>query len=213
MPTGYTYAIGEDISFEDFVLKCGMAFGACIHQRDSNDEFPRLDDGKFRGSTDGGYHVTAYNEAREQLAKLNAMGNAERIEFGQKAQEEEIATYQKLLNEKVVLKAKYEAMLARVYAWTPPTPDHNNLKQFMIDQITDSIKHDCDVAYYIDELAKAGQKKPYQFYEAAIKSAEWNIEYHSKQKETGRKIDENSNRWILSLYESLGVDYKSKWPD
>lgn len=34
MPTGYTYAIKEGISFRDFVLKCARAFEACVSMRD-----------------------------------------------------------------------------------------------------------------------------------------------------------------------------------
>lgn len=45
MPSCYTSDIadGKDVSFNDFVLKCARAFGACIEQRDDNaNDKPKL---------------------------------------------------------------------------------------------------------------------------------------------------------------------------
>ena len=33
---------------------------------------------------------------------------------------------------------RYETMLAEVEAWQPPTPDHEELKRFMADQLRES---------------------------------------------------------------------------
>lgn len=41
------------------------------------------------------------------------------------------------------LRAKCEAMLASVEAWQVPTPEHESLKTFMREQITQSIAFDC----------------------------------------------------------------------
>ncbi|VTR91619.1 unnamed protein product [Gemmata massiliana] len=38
-------------------------------------------------------------------------------------------------------------MLEHVRAWEPPSTDHENLKQFMIDQLRESIDFDCRGEY------------------------------------------------------------------
>src|SRR2546425_1153733 len=39
--------------------------------------------------------------------------------------------------------ARYRAMPAHVEAWDPPTGDHQTFKEFMLDQLNQSIQFDC----------------------------------------------------------------------
>jgi len=51
---------------------------------------------------------------------------------------------------------KYQYMLKKANEWQPPTSDHIKLKDFMIQQISESIKHDC---YYDDKYIQNNMPK------------------------------------------------------
>ena len=203
MPTGYTADIEKDISFEDFILGCARAFGATMHQRDDNmKDRPKLRD------TENNYHVDALSEAKKKVAELEAMkGVNDRTAYGKKVIEEETASSQSYFNSKISLRNKYEAMLQKVYNWNPPTPDHENLKKFMIEQINQSIQHDCETKYTMERLTTLSKANPLDKYNDALQHAYKNVEYHETElyKEQARVAD--SNKWIVALYDSLGIEY------
>lgn len=203
MPTGYTANIAEGQEFADFVLGCARAFGACVHQRDDS-----MSDKPRKRGDESSYHVKKLEEAHVELNRLKEMTPKERDELGAKAQQEEIDACQRRFNEKVILRAKYDDMLAKVAGWRPPSPDHENLKKFMIDQINDSIGWDCNTKYDLDELTKATSAKPRDFYNKAVGQAEWDIKYHSEQAAKEKERNSDADRWIEQLYTSLGVEYQ-----
>lgn len=203
MPTGYTANIENDITFEDYVLGCARAFGATMHQRDDN----MKDKPKLR-NIESSYHVDALSEAKKTVAELEAMvGVNDRTKYGKKVIEEETASEQKYFNEKVSLRNKYEAMLQKAYNWFPPTPDHENLKTFMIEQITQSIDFDCNTKYTMDRLTELSKANPLDKYKDDLRRAYKNVEYHETElmKERQRNVD--ANKWISALYDSLGIEY------
>lgn len=202
MPTGYTYAIENDQSFEDFVFGCARAFGACMHQRDDNSsERPKLREKDT-------YHEAKLVEAYNELERLNKMSGEERTKYGELLRKDKVDRTQELFNKKVVLKAKYESMLAKVYSWNPPSPKHQELKNFMSEQIKNSIDFDCNTKYDMEELSRLSQVSPYSMYEQALKDANWSYEYHKTQIAKAKVNFEESNEWIMQLYDSLGVEYK-----
>ena len=173
MATGYTAQIGEGITFEAFILSCARNFGALISMRDApgDAEIP----GEFKPSS---YHKEQLQEAEVELKSLR---NITVGEANEKAKHE----YQKMLvdNEKAVrngniLEGKYRKMLTKVKAWKPPTPDHKGLKDFMVSQIEDSIKWDCDTEYYISNIPpiKSGE----EWLRDKLQSCLEDVNYHTK---------------------------------
>jgi len=203
MPTGYTADIEKDISFEDYILGCARAFGACMHQRDdSSKEKPML------RSIENSYHVDALSNAKTEVAKLEAMkGVNDRTAYGKQIIAEEAASNQEYFNKKVALRNKYEAMLSKAYNWFPPTPDHENLKKFMIEQITSSIDFDCNTKYDMERLTALSKANPLDKYNEALRHAYKDVEYHETELYKDRERNDNANRWIAALYGSLGIDY------
>lgn len=203
MPTGYTADIENDITFEDYLLGCARAFGACLHQRDDNTKTkPKL------RSVDNSYHIDALSAAKAEVAKLEAMkGVNDRTAFGKKVIAEENAFNQEYFNKKVSLKNKYEAMLQKAYNWFPPTPDHENLKKFMIEQIISSIDYDCDTKYAMDRLTELSKANPLDKYNDALRRAYKDVEYHETELMKERERNADANKWIMSLYDSLGIEY------
>ena len=202
MPTGYTADIENDISFQEFVLGCARAFGACIHQRDDN----MKDKPKLR-SEESSYHVDRLSEAKKTVAELEAMGVNARTEYGKQIIENEKASEQEYFNKKIVLKTKYETMLSKVYGWFPPTPDHENLKKFMIDQINQSIDFDCDTKYNMERLTALSKATPLDKYNETLRRAYKDVEYHETELLKERERNADANKWIVALYDSLGIEY------
>lgn len=199
MPTGYTADIIRGQSFEDFALGCARAFGACIHQRDDiTSDKPKLRE-------ESSYYEEKLPEALAELGYLQSLTDAQIEEYGQKARDEEIARIQKWIEEKSALREKYNAMLAKVGAWNPPTSEHVGLKEFMTKQIVDSINFDCNTKYYLESLQDAITKSPVDFYNSAVQRAEWNVNHYEEELEKEEKRVAESNAWIIELYKSLGI--------
>jgi len=91
-------------------------------------------------------------------------------------------------------------MLSKVQEWKPPTPDHVDLKKFMIQQLEDSIEFDC----FIPEMPQRLSGEEYR--EQQIKKVLDDIDYHEREyaKEVNRVHERN--KWLLLLRESLKID-------
>lgn len=206
MPTGYTADIENDITFEEFVLGCARAFGACIHQRnDSSKDKPKLRIENEKNS----YYADLLSQAKKTVAELEAMGANARVAYGKEILEKEKASEQEYFNKKIVLKSKYETMLAKVYGWFPPTPDHENLKKFMIDQINQSINFDCDTKYNMDRLTALSKAAPLDKYNEALRRAYSDVERSEVELLKERERNTDANKWIVALYDSLGIEYET----
>lgn len=200
MPTGYTHKIADDQSFEDFVLGCARAFGACIMQRDD----PSSDKPKLQETSN--YHTEKLLESQAQLAEFLGMTQDEMLDYGEQCKEEDIYRINERIQKNNALREKYDAMLEKVDAWIPPSFEHEELKQFMINQIQQSIDFDCKNSYNYQNLNKAQNSTPMEYYQRMIDSIAWNIKHHSEEslKDTERTL--GRNKWITDLYESLGVE-------
>jgi len=88
MPTGYTAKLMESgQTFQDFVMQCARAFGACVMMRDDPMDAPIPE--RFEPSD---YNVKRLAEAKAELVKLQAMTNDEKIAFGESKKAESIAS-------------------------------------------------------------------------------------------------------------------------
>ena len=206
MPSGYTCDIAKDISFNEFAMDCARAFGACITMRDDptgGDKIPE----KFEPST---YNKDRVKHYEFELIKYETMDPqvAER-----KADEgfiKECRTRAGYIREKENLAEKYHNMLNQVIEWEPPTEDHVGLKNFMIQQIEDSIKHDCNIEYndHIPPLLTG-----VEWLEGRIEMTIDDIEYHTRgDVEEIERVDIR-NEWVEDLRNSLLCDDIDDLPD
>jgi hypothetical protein len=140
MPTGYTGYINEaGATFEKFVMRCARSRGAFVMMREDPLDAPIPAD--LNKPSD--YHKTELAKAEkewEDFLKLSLEDAAKLSDEEYKRESEKFAGYEK---KHQLLKKKYVAMLQKVKAWIPPTEDHEDLKEFMISQINQSIDHDC----------------------------------------------------------------------
>lgn len=193
MPTGYTDCISKGVDFQTFALGCARAFGALITMRDDPQDAPIPD--RFE-PTD--YHAKALAEARKRQTELEGMSPSLCEMAANGAYRSALETRQKYMAEKAELRRKYEAMLAFAQAWTPPTAEHQGLKDFMVEQLTTSIDFDCKV-YGGPPVLQTGE----EWRAAEFGKAKWDVEYHSKHHLEEIERANGRTEWVRKLRESL----------
>ena len=197
MPTGYTLDLydGKDITFEEFALRCARAFGALISMRDEPIDAPIPE--RFEPSD---YHLKELEKAKKRLKEIKKWDEEKTEQEAERAYREALKEREEFIKKNKLIRKRYEDMLSKVQKWKPPTIEHVNLKQFMIQQLVESIEYDC----FIPEMPQRLSGEEYK--EQQIKKALSDIDYHEREyaEEVNRVYERN--RWLLSLRESLKID-------
>jgi len=196
MSTGYTSCIKDGITFEKFAMRCARAFGALISMRDDDSDAPIPDE--FKPST---YHADALLTASEHLTVVLKMVDEVCEQEAKKEFTKKLADHNRIIREHNELRKQYEAMLEKVKAWTPPSSNHQGLKDFMIEQITSSIKSDCSTKYYEDNKPKIMTGAEWKA--ARIEEIRYDIEYSLKEDLKEKERAERRTAWVRTLRESL----------
>lgn len=200
MPTGYTADLydGKDVSFEDFALNCARAFGAFASLRDDPDaKLPR----EF---TVDEYYVDCVEKAEKDLVEVLNMTDEDFVIEAEKYYNEKQSHLQQTIKRNRELRARYENMLQQVKAWEPPTDDHVEYKEFMINQLEESIKFDASVERYENELANLSVETVVEAKERIIEDVEWTFDYARKQLEREEEAAAKRSEWAGALFRSLG---------
>lgn len=198
MPTGYTSDIEKGITFNQFIMGCARAFGACVDIREESMDTPIPEEFKISP-----YHDEELAKAQKEYNKILKMSNQEIEKLQEKVVAEERKDYQNYIDKSNRLKAKYEEMLIQVEKWTPPSKDHIELKEFMIEQINSSIKFDCSGNYWKEQLAKVKVKSASGYKLELLKEVKWNIDYHTEESKKEKERVASRNKWVKQLRESL----------
>ncbi len=194
MPTGYTHAVqtGKVTEFPEFAMECARAFGALVMLRDdSGADIPEV----FEPSS---YHADAVITATERITELRSMTMEDIQSMWQDERDKAIQHRREYAENKAAEKDRYEAMLEKVDAWTPPTEEHVGLHNFMVKQLTESIDFDCG-GDYLPALLPGRD----EWWEGQIKKAEKDIDYHEREYEKEVERTDGRNNWLRDLRESL----------
>lgn len=196
MPTGYTAAVadGEIEDFADFAMQCARAFGACITMRDDPSDTPIPDE-----FTPSDYNAKALLDAQSELRRLEKMTEEEKVAASAADFKARLQSWQDHEDDKSLRKQRYEAMLAKVLEWVPPTDEHIDMKAFMVSQLEDSIKHDCGPSYSKKPL----HLTPDDWFADALARANREVAYHAKAQAEEIERARNRTRWISALRSSL----------
>lgn len=137
MPTGYTHEVcdGKITEFSDFAMSCARAFGALITMRDDPMDKPIPDE----IAPETSYYDKRVAESLKRMGEVQAMTNVEAEAAAAAEHSAALASRAKYLSDKDEEAARLNAMLMKVRKWHPPTPDHVEMKGFMIDQLTISM--------------------------------------------------------------------------
>ena len=179
-------------------MGCARAFGALIMMRDEpqNAEIPEA----FEASA---YHKDAIEKAAMELKELLAMDQLTAAAKAKEAHQKHIDYHTEAIAKDEALAAKYKAMLAEVEAYKSPSPDHDNFKKFMADQITESVKFDCGSNYHREAIESGKLMSGEEWILAEKKRLEDSMEYHKKHYQEELDRTKNRNEWLQKLRDSL----------
>lgn len=202
MPTGYTHIIDDDenVTLKDFISRCARAFGACIMLRDEplSNELPDA----FEPSP---FYREQYEKSLNELEKFNSLDFQSVFDLYRETQNADFHRKLKSYNESVKVLARYDEMAELVRAWTPPSPDYNELKSFMLEQLQTGRPY----VLYADEVKAGPPNGPtiaqverwrithrHELEKAAEKNK---LEYEKECERTAGR-----NEWIRVLKDSIG---------
>ena len=198
MPTGYTSKIynGEQQSGKGFIMTCARAFGALIEMRDEPND--AIIPEEFQPSE---YHKKELEKAKIELEKYKNMTIEQIQQKVNESYQEIIEQNKKYYNEGLELKNRYEKVLREVERWELPSSEHQNLKDFAMDQLNESIRFDCGhIKKYVEEVKK---ETPEEYIQKQIDSCLWSINYHQENWDKEIKKTNERNLWIKQLRDSL----------
>lgn len=203
MPTGYTAGIldGTTNTFQDFAKLCTRAFGATMHLRDES-----LDT-EYKPQKPGKYHFEKIEEANKLMQKANSLTDEQLISERKIELKASIELAKKAIEKETANKEKLEAMLQEAKDFIPPTSEHQGIKDFMVNQIEETIKFDCDSTYY-SELLESSKKElenldAWSIRSAMIGKAQKDLDYNRTElnKEVARC--NNSNQWYAEFLKAI----------
>lgn len=196
MPTGYTAGVqdGSITSFPEYAMRCARAFGALVLMRDDPLDAPIPE--SFPPSD---YAIQSVQTTEIELGRLLLLSSDEADTGAREAHEASVRHRDEYRAKRKRERERYEAMLAMVKAWKPPSADHEGLAKFMVEQLTQSIDFDC------------GDYEP--TVEPLLSGTDWQaqqIAQVSQRLERARQsLHEEENRargrtkWLRELRESL----------
>lgn len=195
MPTGYTYAILEGATFEEYALQCARGFGALVMMRDEPSDAPIPD--SFEVSP---YYRGKLELAKKEFARLNDLtkkGWQKEMDTNyEEAKKKNEAFRQKNLADK----AKYEAMLVKAKAYKAPSAEHEGYAQFLVSQIEESINFDCSYSY-----PNPKKQSLEEYIQSTLKKAQDDIVYYNKSYSEELDRVASRNKWIKELKQSLNL--------
>ena len=188
-------------TFEEFVMQCARAFGPCISMRDDPLDKPIPD--KLPES----YYERAYREAKEELAKLDAMDNEERLKEGKRMKNWHVNHSKKSAARSEAADARLRAMQDEVKAWKPPTGEHVKLKEFMLQQI--SISFNNNTKYYTEDIERMKAKSPMEFFEESYEMVKARVTRGESEAKEAADSRRKAEQWLRDLRRSVGKRKRS----
>lgn len=196
MPTGYTSKLMESgQSFQEFVFGCARAMGALVMMRDDPMDAPIPEE--FKPSP---YYLERINQAKTRLGTLRMMNDKEKFEEGQRLRNKKLESVNEWAKKESAENERIDRMEQEVLRWSPPSQDHVEFKNFMLDQLRISRNN---TEYIQRRIAEVESKSPLVFFADAISEALRSIEYGEKELEKELERTNGRNEWIRQLRESV----------
>ncbi len=194
MPTGYTARLCKGPqSFAEFTMGCARAFGALVMMRDEDANAPIPEE--FKPSD---YHEKAIAQAKVELARFTAMKLDRAEKLAIKEYDAAVTRYHESREENRALRDRLGAMARDVRAWTPPTPDHAELKTFMLQQIDTTANFD---GRDYGEKPRLSSGADYRL--SGIEKALKDIAYHTVEQDKEIQRCRERSSWVQALRNSL----------
>jgi len=201
MPTGYTAGIinGTTKDFNEYAKHCERAFS--IHLRD--EPF----DSEYKPRTPSDYHTKAITKSKETLKEIEVLEDITIIERERLRLLDSLKYHKEGIEKDKKSKSKLDEFLLKAKAFKAPTKTHTGIAEFMVTQIEETIKFDCDRAYHKDELEKV-EKQLLSIDADSVKGglktqATKDLAYHTKEHEAELKRCRESNKWHEDFINAL----------
>lgn len=198
MPTGYTAAVedGTITTLGDYAMRCARAFGMLIEMRDDPLDAPIPE--RFEPQT--AYYDEMIVEARATLAEVDGLSAADCARRAMTEHADALDRQRGYERDRAEHLRRYEAMLEKIDAWRVP-PDLDTLRQFMRDQLLESIRFDCPPTSKREPatLMSGGEWRT-----NIIRKTRRDLDYY--QEERQREIDRvaERNHMLALLRDTLG---------
>ncbi len=201
MPTGYTAGIldGKITTFPQFAKQCMRNFGAVMHMRD--DDFYA----EYTPRIPGDYHSKAIETYKIELQKAQLMTDEEIINTEKQRLSKDRIYHSSKISEIKEQREKLIFFLNKAREFTPPTPEHEGIKRFMIDQLESTIDMDGNDKYHIKSLNQINTIKinASKIREDIIESAKASLIYHTEQNNSEIIRCNDSNKWVTDFITHL----------
>jgi hypothetical protein len=194
--TGYVHhMIEKNQTFPQFAMSCARAFGALIEMRDEGIDAKIPDEIKPEP-----YHKKAAAEARKELAAFEAMTKDGRLAWVEATKRREVDAYRQCIKDAKASRAQLAAMVAQIEEWEPPTGEHVRLKEFMLQQVRDSMP---STDYYDDQIAIVQAKDAEELVAERFATLQHNIAYHDQHYAEEVERAKQRTDWVKRLRASL----------
>ena len=204
MSTGYTHRVieGEIDNLEDFAKLCMRAFGAVIHMREDSLDV------EYYPPTQSTYYKDALKRKMVELEKMKNQKDEQIVQDMLNELNEREEQIKEGIDKTKKIAEKLTKLIAEVIMWDPPTEDHQELKQFMLDQLHSTLDMDGNPEYYENELREVQEKKkikpdPKKIRESTIKAINRDIKYYEQQQREDIKRCNDRTEWIEQLLNSF----------
>lgn len=168
MPTGYTSDIySGDVSFNKFVWRCAKAF--------EDDRSPDYE-----------YHLAKYEKYKKEYKNFKTLSKVEIRRKAELYNAQSQKSWQNGIKKSKQLSKQYNKMIEKVKQWRAPSKAHKALKDFMIDQLEESLSFDTYSAIEAD-IFKPEPISAEAWYQRQIDSFKHDIDYHKKQMKAAEK--------------------------
>ena len=202
MPTGYTSYIkdGKITSGKEFLKLCTRAFGIAVDLKDESLDVPTPN--HFEPHP---YYEKAYKDSLVSREKAYSMTLEEVKEDIISKYNDNKGRVEKILEEYKDEDKKYLKVREEVEKWTPPTPEHENLKKFCLEQIDMSLNTSLykwceeDINKELDTSDDAIRK----YIDILRDNADEKLKRAYKNWQEELRIVEEKNLWMKQFLDSL----------
>lgn len=204
MPTGFTAKlVDQDQPFENFVWTCARAMGCFIHMRDDPlDATIYVPDLPFGAE----FNLEQLKRLREELEAVKEM-SPEKIRNRVISEYLRQVEYHNSYSAKSqVVKQRLESMIAKVEAWNA-SPAHQNFKKFMLDQLRETVEHDCR-PLTPPEGIDWEQFEPEEWRAKQIAWIEDSLAWYTKRNAESIKAHHENIQWVKDLAAEIKPPYQ-----
>lgn len=154
MLTGYTVNIEDEkiTSGKEFLILCSREFGI---ETDSQASEETID-----------YYKLRYEAAKEDLEYVKSLNLKDTVGMFRSMYESRVEKAKQALKKMEINQKRYIEIRSQIEKWNPPTPEHEKLKNFALEQIAMSMDSEDIFKYYRDII-----DKPFDDSDEAISSA------------------------------------------